>query len=538
MTESEATTTEKVPTPALWAGLGLVLLIHVVLAWLVREPGITTRNDDAVYVYLSRAVQALQYRNLFAVDLAPHTQYPPAYPLVLAVLSALFGERLDLFLAVNILFSAAALGLLFDLFRRRFSAATAFLVLVPSALNPWLLRYSGSILAEAPYLLLSAVTLWLVERDAARARPGLATVTALAAALTRSVGVALPAALGLWALSLRQWRRAAMIAVAGAVVLGSWFAWMMTHPPAESEARNRSYASTVRTAASDVRGRYLPQRWVVARTYLTSDLARNLPLPPVDTSHSRRLFGLGAGVLLLAGLIPLWRRLRLTTLYFGCYVGVLLVWPIASPRFLAMILPFIIAAMILGAERLAWWSPPLLRRVAMAGLAGILSLGGLVEWRRDRQALAECDRAEPILKAGCFHEEVRTYFEAAIRSRDLVPPQGAILATHEAAVAYYSGRQTTTPSSAAAPTPSEYLAGLLQRNIEYVLLGHTRSGEVNRLAPRLAAECHRLDRLLFVPPHAILFRIRPPDDPSPDRAACDALAAYLADPPTTAPQRR
>lgn len=525
------------PRRLVWLALVAILAVHVVLAWLIREPGITTRNDDAVYLFLSRALRAFEYRNLYSIDPSQHTQYPPGFPVFLAAISLIAGEHLDLFQAVGTLSSALGLGFVFDVLRRRFSTSLAFLVLVPAALNPWLLRLAGTLIAEPLFLLLSALSVWFLSREVGGSRTAVGTLTALAAALVRSAGIALPVATALWLVSNRLWRKALWVGVASVAVSGPWFVWTMTRPSG-AEIEGRSYVTTMRRAASETTGWYLPRRWNVARAYVIDGLPRNLPVPTVDTTRSRAAWGLVSAALVAIGLVPLWRRARLATIYLSCYLGLLLLWPIESPRFLSVVLPFLIAALILGLQLIFRRAPSLAGHAATLGLSGALTLGGAMEWRSDWLALAGCDRQYAVERPGCFHPEVRSYFEAAKRMTDLVPSDGAVLATHEATVAYYSGRKTAAPNPASRVPSGDFLDRLLERGVGHVLLGHTRRFEITWLAPLLLEQCARLDRVLLVPPHAFLFRIRAAGDLHPDRAACDGLAAYLADPPSTAPQRR
>jgi len=521
----------------IWLALGLILAVHMVLAWLIREPGITSRNDDAVYLFLSRALHGFQYRNLYAVDLAPHAQYPPGYPAFLAGLTLLFGERIDVFLAAGTLCSAIALGLIFDVLRRRTDTTTAFLVIIPAAFNCWLLRLAGTLIAESVFLFLTALGLWLLERDASRPRTAAATAAGLVATLVRSVGITLPFAIGLWLLSRRQWRQAALLALATAAVLGPWFGWVVTHP-AEFEVKDRSYVLAIRNATTNPAGSYLPRRLKITRTYLVENLPRNLPMPRVETGLRRSQWGPAAALLILLGILPLWRRMPVAAAYLASYCGLLLMWTVDSPRFVSMVVPLLIAALLLGTELLFRRAPPWVGRAAVVALSCGLVLGSLREWRADRQALAGCDRAHPLDRPGCYHAEVRTYFMAATRMADLVPPDAGVLATYEASVAYYSGRRTVALSATSAVTPTELLDHLARLKTNYVLLGHSRRNEVLWLAPLLMEHCGRLDQLLSVPPHTFLFRIRPPSEENPDRIACTSLKAYLADPPARAPQRR
>lgn len=524
------------PTWRIWLALGVILAVHMVLAWLIREPGITSRNDDAVYLFLSRALHGLQYRNLYAVDLAHHTQYPPGYPAFLAGLTLLFGERLDVFLAAGTLCSAVALGLIFDVLRRRIDTTMAFLVIIPAGLNYWLLRLAGSMMAESVFLLLAALGLWLVERDASRPRTAAAAAIGLAAALVRSVGITFPFAIGLWLLFTRQWRAAALLVVAVAVVLGPWFGWVATHPP-EFEVKSRSYVAAIRNAAADPEGDYLPNRLEIVQAYVLDNLPQNLPVPLVETTLRRSQWGAIAALLILLGMVTLWHRMPVATTYLASYCGLLLVWTVQSARFVSMVVPLLIAALLLGTELLCSRAPRWVGRAAVLAMFSGLVLGTLREWRADRQALAGCDRAHPLDQPGCYHEEIRTYFLAATRMADVVPPGASVLAVHEAAVSYFSGRLTVALPSSRATLPDQ-LAHLARLKTEYVLLGHSRSKEIFWLAPLLLKHCSHLDQLLFVPPHAFLFRILPPGEESSDRIACTSLKAYLTDPTTRATQRR
>ena len=47
----------------------LVLVSHAVLAWLSREPGILTREDDAEYIVLAQSLQDFGYHESFRVGI-------------------------------------------------------------------------------------------------------------------------------------------------------------------------------------------------------------------------------------------------------------------------------------------------------------------------------------------------------------------------------------------------------------------------------------------------------------------------------------
>lgn len=215
-----------------------LLALHGILAWSVRVPAITAGNDDAVYLLLARALRSGRYVDLFYAGTPAHSQYPPMYPGFLALLGSVFGERLSVFLVANILLSILALALFFAVARRR-DPRIALLALAVSVVNPILLAMAGALRSEPLCMALTALALWLVDRqkDTSRLRFG-AGASALAAALTRSASVTLVAALALlWALR-RQWRACAALLVGAALTIGPWLAWTMVAP---QQVVGRSY---------------------------------------------------------------------------------------------------------------------------------------------------------------------------------------------------------------------------------------------------------------------------------------------------------
>ncbi len=265
MTGAEASQTERSRlTVAAVAGLAGLLGLHLVLAWLIREPGITVRNDDALYLLLSRSLAHGQFRDLHLAGAPPHALYPPGYPALLLFLGAIGGERLDFFLAVNACLSVASLWLTFDLVRRRWSVPVAFLVLVPLAVNNTLVRYAGSLISEPPYLFLSTLALWLLSRGAVGPRLlALGTVVIVAAGLTRSVGVVLLAAVVGWLLLERRWRAALLVGAVGGLFIGGWLLRTFLLPD-EFRTIGRSYAEDLERMVNLGGDFYLTKRFRIA----------------------------------------------------------------------------------------------------------------------------------------------------------------------------------------------------------------------------------------------------------------------------------
>lgn len=518
-------------SPGAIAGCVALLLLHAVLAWLIREPGITVRNDDALYVLLARSLGGGHFLDQHLQGAPPHALYPPGYPALLLLIGWLGGERLDLFLAANIVLSVASLALTFDLVRRHWSVATAFLVLGALVANNSLVRYAGSLVSEPAYLFLSTLVLWLLSRSRADARTlTLATVAAIAAGLTRNVGVVLLAAMVAWLLLERRYRAAFLVALAGGMVLGGWLLRVFLLPD-EFRTVGRSYAEDVERMM-DRGGRYfLFKRAKIGVVYATTHLPQSLPVPGVSqTGSSLAVWGWLLAALIPVGLIAWWRRRwRLGAMYVVGYLLLLGLWRMSSPRFLAVLLPLLVMALLIP---FAEWGGTRWRRLGV-GIAAVLTLllglRGFELWREDWVAIRGCDRSQPLGPSPCFNEDARAFFRLAERSAGVVPPEGVVLTAREATYAYYSGRTAWYLNTAFSPDSLDILPGLRQRGIGWVLLGHTHTSEPWALAPALAQDCDRLDLALEEAPRSALFRIRPESEGAGDGQACRALEAYRAD---------
>jgi len=224
----------------IWVGGAGLLVLHAVLAWYLTTPGVGTGNDDAVYLLLARSLREWGYADLFYVGTPAQAQYPPGYPAFLALLGAIGGEQPAVFVAANILLSVTGLALVFDVVRRH-DPLVALLGLVFLAIDPLLLELAGAFRSEPLFMALTAGSLWLLAHPGpGRRAEGWAVAAAIAAALTRSVGVALLAGIGLSWLARRRWRAVAGLGLAAGLTVGSWLAWTVIAP---RQGPGRSYVA-------------------------------------------------------------------------------------------------------------------------------------------------------------------------------------------------------------------------------------------------------------------------------------------------------
>jgi len=556
-----ASSTSSARAPAVWAAAAL-LAVHIGVAFLLRPPGLTTGGDDATYLLLGRSIRGFQYVDQFLVGAPVEAQYPPLYPATLALIGTVFGERIEVFIAASIVFSAAALLLVF-LATQRHSRPLAFICLTIGAVNLDLLRMAGGIRSEPLFMALVAGCLALLARPepTRRAMVG-AGALAIAAALTRSAGVAVVAAVIASWMVQRRWRPAAWLVVASLVTVGPWLAWtilapgqlagrsyvadlLLPAPPpgdpsASPPARDRSTppappsprqdpTAAPATAVSVSPGGPVRTLWHRVSTNLARYASRGLPdalgLPRIPGTDVDNWFWLI--VLVAAGLAGLWGLGRWWPAAAAALIGyglMLAVWPYSVGRFLTPMLPLVILTLATGSAVLSTQLG--LRRpiIASLALAALVLIGSIPGVGRALQRSAGCDRERATTSAGCFDPVERAFFSAIAFIADSTPSTARFLTAKEGVFYYHTGRQVAPqPPLVAAPRPDvrSYLSRL---GADYILLSHLKYDEWALIRP-LSAMCRELALVRRFGPGTVLLRIGTPGEPEGE-AACEAIREY------------
>jgi len=455
----------------------VLLLAHGILAWISRAYALETA-DEATYVLLARALRHFRYTDLQMIGTPPHSHYPPAYPSFLMLLSLPFGEHLDVFIAANVAASMLSLLLLYDVMRRRIGPGVALAALALGTLNPWVIYFAGRPLSETPYLLMSTIALWAILRDPAtdigkepkeNYWPVLAGVAAVLAALTRSAGVAVLAAVfALWVLE-RRLRRAATLAVAGAVTVGSWLLWT-AH--ARKPGIGRSYITDLGYAPGRPVGRV---HMLIERVthnvlgYSIDGLPTILPQPSVPGTKIDNVVGLLViATLAVAGVAVFWKRARVFLVYIVAFAALLTAWPWNESRLLVPILPMVICLLAAGAFALAG-TRKWLRVLPPAFVATIGITASIQSLAAARTAFA-CDRAHATTSDACFNPERRGFLAAMQYIRQSTPSSGVILTQNDALTYYFSDHKTVDLGAIDAPDASRFESLVRDAGAGYVLL--------------------------------------------------------------------
>jgi hypothetical protein len=503
--------------------------VHVVAAWLARPMGFMTGQDDAEYVILARSLRSGGYHELHRAGEPIHAQYPPGYPAMIAAWTALVGDEFDRVVLLNLGLSAAMLLVLRRvMLKRRFGEVEATGSVLVLAVNPSLVGLAGSVRSEPAHMLLAlGCLLALGAPRPTRRSLVIGGALAIAAALTRSIGAALLAAVAAHWLLERRWKAVAAFAVAAGVTVGAWLVWTALAP---GQYVGSSYVADLRAGTAGVTWAPGPLRRIPDNVawYARTAVPWALAIPTVrgtvlDNAASLLL-------LILLGSLGLWtllRRWRPAALYLLLYAGVLALWLWRVERFVVGLLPLIVPAVLMGGTALG--ALVRLRRpwLVPAAIALVLLATGAV---RTADAVADarrCDRTATLPDPACMTADQASFFDA-IRWTQARADEDAVFLTAKAAPLWiYTGRQSVSFHAAARADTAALIPFLQELGTDYILLTVLDEAEPRRFAPRLAAVCDRLALEATFPPNALLFSIRTGASSNGD--ACTALARYLRD---------
>ena len=507
-----------------------LLLMHAGLAWLTRPSGVGTGQDDAVYLLLARALRDFRYEDLHFAGTPGHVLYPPGYPALLAMWGAVGSTRFDALVVLGILASVVSLGLVWLVLRGVIGRPLAILSLATLAVNPYLVTKSAEIAAEAPYMALSLLSLWLLagEKEPGARRLMLTGLIAIAATLTRGVGVALLAALIVHWLLERRWRSAGILAMGGLATVGGWFAWTSRAPELTAgksylaDAVHRGGGGEPAWIGEVLFGRVIDN----VPAYLTVSLPYRLPIPTlegtwVDNAAGALLSTAGLAV----GTWVLWRLWRPAALYLIAYAGLLAVWPWQVGRFLIPLLPLLVPAVLLGLRELLLrmrprWSTPAVVAIGLVLLAnGSFRTAGELWDRRG------CERGPGLPSPTCVGEDQASFFAGLRYIRTHLDGEALVLTAKPEPLFYYTGRQSI-PMPRRMLESGNLLPELRESGVEHVLLGSLQAAEVGSLLNALKESCTALETTAFFAPRTYLFRVREEGSSSSGPNGCAAIEEY------------
>jgi len=420
-----------------------VLLIQTVIVALVFTPQPHGGWDNAGYISLAHSLlDRGAYLELWDPGEAPHTKYPPVFPVLLAV-AILLGAKgwaaLKLVPAFSIVL-AVAFTFLWARDRRGLALGVAVALLL--GLSESVVYYSQWILSDPTFLALTMAALWALqngrETTETTGRKGggnvwLAVGMALVvlAYFTRSAGLPLAVATLLWLGIQRRWKVLAGFAVAFGLPASLW--WLRGSVLGGSE-----YASEFWLVDP-----YQPHLGTMGLGGLLDRLNGNLvayvtrivPAGVVgDQGPIIPPLGIGLGLVTLVGWIRALReRVGVAELFFPLYFGLILLWPPAwsGDRFALPLLPLIFFYAGVAFLWLLGSFSVKVRRPALAILVLLFALPAGQQWYLMAKGAGSCRELTRIGDSReCLSSAQGEYFALAEWSGENLP-EGAVVTTRK-----------------------------------------------------------------------------------------------------------
>jgi hypothetical protein len=381
-------------------------------------------------------------------------------------------------------------------------------------------------MSEALFLFLSTLALAAtLAAEAGRRRASLwAAVTALLAFLTRSAGLTLVAAMGVWFLTRRPRKEFYIYAALAAVVVGTWLLYTVLAPHGQAGTYGRDLADAGLSGGGAVSGivRTAAQS---AFALVTRIVTWTLAFPTVEGTIADNVawtiaaFSLGA-----FGVWKLWPQWRSVSVYLVSYAALMVAWPYADNRLLSVTVPFAFLAILLSVHDLSARLGPRGRAGVMLAVTALLAFGA---GKRDLARYDEanlCNRREPSLQ-GCYDEHGSALVEVAQAARRLSAPGDVIVASKAPGVHFLTERLTVPARQLAGYSEGAVVDTLRERGIRWVILTSYLPDVDGALARAMEPRCNELSVAHAALPNAVLLSVDPPrTSAQPPETSCAAIS--------------
>ena len=469
-----------------WTGPIALTLLHAILAALSFHSSPYTGGDDATYISLARSlIERHDYTDIWDPGLPPHTQYPPIFPIIVALglladLEPLYGLKiLMIFISTGAVFAACVW------LRRVTTPGVAFCGGFFIAISPEIAWMGQEVLSDHLFWLfcmLALIAWWKADRTSEKEPDirmdvpavAIATAATLAAYFTRSAGAPLLVAVVIW-LGLRKQYRAIGVVMAMSVPL--IFAWWL---------RGHSYGAGGYLAPFLSVDPYNPARGHVTFTILLERVAENAVV--YSSTHLSRLvfgtartgviFGTAFALAMAYGWGKRMRRAGLPEVWLPTYLALVILWPVAwaGPRFLFPVVPLL--ALYVG-EAIAYIaktaSHPRIFAAALL-LAGIITVQPALK-KQARIGFACRERYANGEDFPCLEPTFADFFMTAHLTTGKLPANSVVLSRKPTIFFLHSGyRSALYPLS---PVPDSLFNLAARIKAHYVVVD-----QISDLAPK------------------------------------------------------
>jgi len=342
----------------------ILLLVTLVLATLSFDPKPCTGGDNATYILLSWSIlDGKGYRDTYLPGEPAHQSYPFGYPLILAGIELICGRSLFFLKAFSILCLMGAVWLTFEIvLKLKKKTFLAFGIALVTAICPAMLEFSHWVLTEAPYLLVSLLSLFLFIRAPENGKRRFAwlffaAIAAAASFYVRSNGMMLLSAIILCLLIKRRLLDAVAFTVTFAVLLSPWILYNRSLGGGLGQSVNVFFVLDVynldagRITLIGILGRVL-ENWKI----YFGGVFPGMALPAwFGGEPSYVLAALFTGILGTGLIADLRKSVSLVGIYTLFFLGLAMVWhpSVSSARYLVPIFPILMYYLIIGLNA-AW----------------------------------------------------------------------------------------------------------------------------------------------------------------------------------------
>jgi hypothetical protein len=496
--------------------LAFATLAFIYLYWSWTDQLVGFGGDNAFYVLAAQNFSPYGHTTSAAADyFTAHSQFPPLYPLLLALFDG--GYRLLTAHLVTTSCLLLAFALLYMWARQLgLPALTSMAVTLAFAILPGAYSQTLNLHSENLYLLITLLFLTIRNNEHISLRfPYATSILVAAAALTRSAGITLVITF-LIVLVIRRhrgWIYHATVSIVPVVLWNIYDYTLGSHYIQSLSLHNETSALVELVKRVSIQFAALEFGW-----------SANLTASGMLTAQT-----LAIGVLCLIG--TAWRliKLQVDAIYATSYIALLLLWPFPSEatRFMFVIVPILL---VHG----AWLVRKLLSKIGQGNIscqggilvpalvpaiAAIIALPDCIlavqRFQMDLPPNLEKYRRDPWILAGTKLDALTNLYtidatiKAASSLRDHVAEKDCIFAIKPSIVGFYSGRISQAPP-ASSVSDEEFNSGLNRAGCRNFLL-------LNMASPSFNTPMYPLNRLTNR--FEILRTYRLADDPNAPVAA-------------------
>ena len=434
-----------------------IVAAHLVAAYTSSSPEVHNGGDNAAYISLANSLaRDGAYAEAWHPGAPPYAKYPPLYPAVLALMILAGAKTWGAFQATSLLFTTLATAFCFLWVSRLRGEQASAAVALLFGISPAVLDHAQWVLADPLFLALTIACLWLLApaRDPAPDRMSIfaGLVLVIAAYFTRSAGLPLLVAVGLWLAMRRRWRPLGVLAGVFLVPAALWQWRSQADYISEFWLINPYAPDLGRAGPGDLIARVAGNLWTYMSDYV-----------PAGLTGLDGTWAAGFGVVLAGLAVAGWvRRMRggagVAELFFVLYAGLMLAWPgvWSGDRFALPLFPLLL---LYAGETLAGvagklstavrerpeWLARLPARAVVVAVAGATLVPISLSWVERSDRAVRC--AERVARMGllaCSTTGVIEFHAMALWAGDNLPA-GTVVFSRKPRLFYaFSGHQSVT----------------------------------------------------------------------------------------------